>query len=328
MHEFYNNYVKINDEDKCEARQVVSQILHHFNRYVNTHMSAEFPVGQMFISDVTSDLMVVKPDHFSIHIPVVLDPKMWTIIDGSDPVVEQRGYSLIKRNLEIFNLGECPYDSYLVEEYLSPVHFNMRLQEAVDHASWPTSHFTVHPVILTDYASIVVKYEPNKQLYIDFIPLISLGAQSFVTDVHPKMKFSPGYENLWRKSFLEEERMKLGEIRSEEGGHQMQCLLTFLALHHSSPEYFGLLKKDVLKTVFYHLAEAEDIWIEETLLERFIDMLKFLEEYLKIKKLPDFFNPYVNVLEQYPDTVMHNLKAFISKIIGNNEFKRLLNRKN
>ena len=328
FHKFYHEYVKIDEDEKRRAMEVVRTTIQHLNRYMNTHMSAKMPVGGMFINEAAADLLVVKPTRFKVHVPIPLDHRMWELIDGGRSCEVKRGYCLIKRNLKIYGHGASPYDSYRSGRFLSAVQINLHLKKVIDQISWPRSWFRVYLDVATDYASVDVEYGSGEKLHIDFVPLISLNNHTYVADAQPNVKSSGGNDNLWRKSFLKKERMKLDEISwGADGGSRMQCLLTFLALQHTLPDHFGLLKKDVLKTVFYHVSESEDFWAEETLMERFIDVLKSLEEYLGVKNLPDFFNPHINVLENYSNRVMRNRKIFLSKIIGSKDFTRLFTRR-
>ena len=117
---------------------------------------------------------------------------------------------------------------------------------------------------------------------------------------------------------------ELSPAEFTEHGCQLWCLKILEAVRLNHPAELGVLTPYALKTVLLHLLYTEDVWCKGQLSERFLDALKTIEDYFKTGRLPHYFCPHINLLENAHPTTLENGREFLAYVIGNNRFPSLL----
>ena len=313
------------------AKRVVEEI----KQMVMSHLQETCPslgIGQlMHTGSVYEGLKVIRPDEFDVMMPLKLEPKIWKLDEGKASLRGADGYWFVRRKeLGSIPLGASPWDKSLIGDCLSPSKIISRfiglIQKGINRQE-STSEYEIRlrksgPAITLD-----VRYDGYKHLSIDLVPAVSVGGVCVVAKNHPRalQSFSDtDFQNLWRRSYSEEEKDKLRKMDLQDGGCRLKCLRIVKAIRLNHRQQFGMLPSYVYKTLLFHLVDMEDEWHQEALAERIIDMFKTLEGYLKSGNLDHYFDPHVNLLEGCSPTSLNDLACYIARIVGRNDWSRLL----
>jgi hypothetical protein len=273
-------------------------------------------------------LQVITPDDFDAFLQLKIDLSQWEFIDGIDTLLDAPGYALVKRsNQEFFKVGSVPWDKFLVGYYLSPQKILQYFQSLFHRSVRPgKKQFTIEPSVKENSLSLTVIYGSDQKLRLNIIPMVKIGDVAVAGRLHPKFELFgvDGYKNLWRQSFAKEEDAMMKSLETENGC-QKDCLRILKAISmndYTTPLH--LVEPYVFKTVLFHLSQVEENWDKQVLAERVIDMFMALDGYLNQKKLPNYFNLNVNLLESYTDIFVRELKHYVNHVITRNRFGALL----
>lgn len=105
---------------------------------------------------------------------------------------------------------------------------------------------------------------------------------------------------------------------------QIKCIQILAAVSVTNQTELGFVTMEMLHSLVLHVTEMEDNWDEVALSERFIDLLKGLEEYCQHRQLSHFFMPQWNLLEGVDSGQLQMATEFISRHIGRNTLHHLL----
>ena len=120
---------------------------------------------------------------------------------------------------------------------------------------------------------------------------------------------------LWRRTFSLKEREIVSTLeRSVSSTCRLECLkiLKFLFSSDKKLRYFHFY---LLKTAFLHYRVMELEWRSDQLAERFLGMLRYIQECMKRKDLPHFFVPSVNLLKGLSGSTRHAVESRLQQLL-------------
>ncbi|XP_040448607.1 mitochondrial dynamics protein MID49 [Falco naumanni] len=255
----------------------------------------EMPFGRLFLSGPLLDgLGALAADHIHLMLPVVLDTALWSLIPGEDTVVRNPQYWLIKRtDLEYFPRGCSPWDRFIVGQYLSSNVLNETLHKMlVASINWPAIGnllgSVIYPVVASQELRLEVKHD-QVELSITLFPVVEMEGKVLLA-VPPEGLV----ENLWLESFYKAEVSKVKELDAADAGARQHCLRILNGICKSHPALHKL-SGSPLTHVILHLSATSSDWAEESLADRFQQVLEELVGYLEKGVLPSYFNCKINL---------------------------------
>ncbi|NWW77206.1 MID49 protein, partial [Climacteris rufus] len=255
----------------------------------------ELPFGRLFLSGALLDgLEVLAADHVHLMLPVVLDAGLWSLISGEDTVVRNPQYWMIKRiDLGYFPRGCSPWDKFMVGRYLSSNVLNETLHKLlVASINWPAIGSllgcVIHPVVASRELKLEVKHD-QVELSITLFPVVEMEDKVLLA-VPPEGLV----ENLWLESFYRAEVSKVKELDAGDAGARQLCLRILSGVCRSQPSLHKLGGSAVTHVIL-HLSDTASDWGEESLADRFQQVLEELVAYLEKGVLPSYFNPKINL---------------------------------
>ncbi|XP_027539548.1 mitochondrial dynamics protein MID49 [Neopelma chrysocephalum] len=255
----------------------------------------ELPFGRLFLSGALLDgLEVLAADHIHLMLPVVLDAGLWSLIPGEDTVVRNPQYWMIKRvDLGYFPRGCSPWDRFMVGRYLSSNVLNETLHKMlVASINWPAIGgllgCVIHPVVASRELKLEVKHD-QVELSITLFPVVEMEDKVLLA-LPPEGLV----ENLWLESFYRAEVSKVKELDAGDAGARQRCLRILNGVCRSHPTLHKLGGSPVTHVIL-HLSDSGSDWAEESLADRFQQVLEELVAYLEKGVLPSYFNPKINL---------------------------------
>ncbi|NXM71457.1 MID49 protein, partial [Serilophus lunatus] len=258
----------------------------------------ELPFGRLFLSGALLDgLEVLAADHIHLMLPVVLDTGLWSLIPGEDTVVRNPQYWMIKRvDLGYFPRGCSPWDRFIVGQYLSSNVLSETLHKMlVVSINWPAIGgllgCVIHPVVASRELKLEVSHD-QVELSITLFPVVEMEGKVLLA-VPPEGLV----ENLWLESFYRAEVSKVKELDAGDSGVRRRCLRILNGVCRSHPALHKLGGSPVTHLIL-HLSDTTSDWAEESLADRFQQVLEELVAYLEKGVLPSYFNPKVNLFSE------------------------------
>ncbi|XP_009946188.1 PREDICTED: mitochondrial dynamics protein MID49, partial [Leptosomus discolor] len=255
----------------------------------------ELPFGDFFLSGPLLDgLGVLAADHIHLMLPVVLDVALWSLIPGEDTVVRNPQYWMIKRtDLEYFPRGRSPWDRFIVGRYLSSNVLNETLHKVlVASINWPAIGSllgsVIYPVVASQELKLEVKHD-QVELSITLFPVVEMEDKVLLAAPPEGL-----VENLWLESFYRAEVSKVKELDAGDSGARQHCLRILNGVCKSHPALHKL-SGSPLTHVILHLSATSSDWAEESLADRFQQVLEELVGYLEKGVLPSYFNHKINL---------------------------------
>ncbi|NXW45170.1 MID49 protein, partial [Nyctiprogne leucopyga] len=255
----------------------------------------ELPFNSLFLSGPLLDgLGAVTADHIHLMLPVVLDTTLWSLIPGEDTVVRNPQYWMIKRtDLEYFPRGCSPWDRFIVGRYLSSNALIETLHKMlVASINWPAIGSLlgsiIHPVVASQELKLEVKHDQVK-LTITLFPVVEMEDKVLLAAPPEGL-----VENLWLESFYRAEVVKVKELDAGDSGARQHCLCILNGICKSHPTLHKL-SGSPLTHVILHLSATSLDWAEESLADRFLEVLEELVGYLEKGVLPSYFNHKINL---------------------------------
>ncbi|KGL96156.1 Mitochondrial dynamic protein MID49, partial [Charadrius vociferus] len=255
----------------------------------------ELPFGSLFLSGPLLDgLEALTADHIHLMLPVVLDATLWSLIPGEDTVVRNPQYWMIKRtDLEYFPRGCSPWDRFIVGRYLSSNALNETLHKMlVASINWPAIGSLlgsiIHPVVASQELKLEVKHD-QVELSITLFPVVEMEDKVLLAAPPEGL-----VENLWLESFYRAEVSRVKELDAGDSGARQHCLRILNGVCKSHP-VLHKLSGSPLTHVVLHLSATSLDWAEESLADRFQQVLEELIGYLEKGVLPSYFNHKINL---------------------------------
>ncbi|NXT58317.1 MID49 protein, partial [Pluvianellus socialis] len=255
----------------------------------------ELPFGSLFLSGPLLDgLGALTADHIHLMLPVVLDAALWSLIPGEDTVVRDPQYWMIKRtDLEYFPRGCSSWDRFMVGQYLSSNALNETLHKMlVASINWPAIGSllgsVIHPIVASQELKLEVKHD-QVELSITLFPVVEMEDKVLLAAPPEGL-----VENLWLESFYRAEVSKLKELDAGDSGARQHCLRILNGVCKSHP-VLHKLSGSPLTHIVLHLSATSLDWAEESLADRFQQVLEELVGYLEKGVLPSYFNHKINL---------------------------------
>ncbi|NXU92893.1 MID49 protein, partial [Xiphorhynchus elegans] len=221
----------------------------------------------------------------------------WSLIPGEDTVVRNPQYWMIKRvDLGYFPRGSSPWDRFMVGRYLSSNVLNETLHKMlVASINWPAIGgllgCVIHPVVASRELKLEVKHD-QVELSITLFPVVEMEGKVLLA-VPPEGLV----ENLWLESFYRAEVSKVKELDAGDSGARQRCLRILNGVCRSHPSLHKLGGSPVTHVIL-HLSGTGSDWAEESLADRFQQVLEELVAYLEKGVLPSYFNPKINLFSE------------------------------
>ncbi|NXL29940.1 MID49 protein, partial [Glaucidium brasilianum] len=291
---YYSSQLTVPETQASVALQLARSICTQLQNFLRSKCP-ELPFGSLFLSGPLLDgLGALAADHIHLMLPVVLDTTLWSLIPGEDTVVRNPQYWLIKRtDLEYFPRGRSPWDRFIVGRYLSSNMLNETLHKMlVASINWPAIGSllgsVIHPVVASQELKLEVKYDQIK-LSITLFPVVEMEDKVLLAAPPEGL-----VENLWLESFYRAEILKVKELDAGDSGVRQRCLCILHSICKSHPALHKL-SGSPLTHVILHLSVTSLDWAEESLADRFQQLLEELVGYLEKGVLPSYFNPKINL---------------------------------
>uniref|UniRef100_F6Z0P0 Uncharacterized protein n=1 Tax=Ornithorhynchus anatinus TaxID=9258 RepID=F6Z0P0_ORNAN len=280
---FYRDHVVIPEAQVALARQLATDICRELQGSLRGKFPA-LPWGSVFLSGSLFDGLEVAAGAASracLMVPldtIVNDPRRWMIR---------------RTQLEFAPRGSSPWDRFTVGGYLSSDVLNDTLHGAlVGSVNWPAIGgllgCVLRPAVASEELTVEVRHDRLK-MSIALFPM---------AETEDKVLLAVPREgpvgNLWRQSFYLAETTKLRELDGGDGGVRRRCLRLLKGVCRRHPA-LSKLRGSHLAQVILRLSEAETDWTEDSLADRFRQVIEELIGYLEEGALPCYFDPRINL---------------------------------
>ncbi|NXJ92311.1 MID49 protein, partial [Corythaixoides concolor] len=290
----YSSRLAVPEKQASLALQLARSICAQLQNFLRSKCP-ELPFGSLFLSGPLLDgLEALTADHVHLMLPVVLDAALWSLIPGEDTVVRNPQYWMIKRtDLEYFSRGCSPWDRFIVGQYLSSNALNETLHKMlVASINWPAIGSllgsVIHPVMASQDLKLEVKHD-QVELSITLFPVVEMEDKVLLAAPPEGL-----VENLWLESFYRAEVLKVKELDAGDSGARQHCLRILNSICKSHPALHKLSGSPLTHLVL-HLSATSSDWAEESLADRFQQVLEELVGYLEKGVLPSYFNHKINL---------------------------------
>ncbi|XP_022093658.1 mitochondrial dynamics protein MID49-like [Acanthaster planci] len=302
LNEYYRSVIRSSSAKRMAIRDLVEKARQPLSMFlVKNHGS--LVEGELV--PAASDRLITKhQDERTLFLPLTVDCRMWEICDAGESVLEMRGFFCVRRiNLDDFSIGTSPWDPFLSGSYLNPELLQRFLKKKIQLSLDEEKVLGLDYDVKWNGSSIELIIENPVKGYADMLCIkiipcmkvekgektITVIAQSGTPYQESAALSSIPQENLWLHS-LEEEAVLEMESLDEDGGCRKKCLLILKSLLSTEPS-MKMLTLYHLLTVLLEVCEEETEWEEEMLAERFLDLLKALEGYLRADNLAHHCSP-------------------------------------
>ncbi|XP_063062037.1 mitochondrial dynamics protein MID49 [Engraulis encrasicolus] len=285
---------------------------------------AHMPLGELRLAgSLLDDLQVIRPDHASLLVHLQVEESLWSLVRGEDTFLSHPQLFLIRReNLEFFPRGRSYWDQFLVGGYLSAAGVAEMMSRSLTEAlNWPSLSATleaeVRPVLGGDDITLEVHPidcsggdgEEEETLFLRVLPTVHLGGESVCA--RPRLPCS----HAWFCSQYPREAGLLASLDQSDGGIRRKLLKTLKAVCRTSPALRPITARH-LSSLLLHLCQGEQIsnsgsddniddkerpqgdWSPQAFSGRFLQALEQLIGYLETGRLPSYFAPAVNHLQE------------------------------
>ncbi|NXY92663.1 MID49 protein, partial [Alcedo cyanopectus] len=312
----YSSWLAVPEVQASLTPQLARSISTHLQNFLRSKCP-ELPFGSLFLRGPLLDgLEALAADHILLMLPVVLDATLWSLIPGEDTVVRNPQYWMIKRtDLEYFPRGCSPWDRFIVGQYLSSNMINETLHKMlVASINWPAIGSLlgtiIHPIVASQELRLEVKHD-QVELSITLFPVVEMEHRVLLAASPEEL-----VENLWLESFYQAEVSKVKELDASDSGARQHCLRILNGVCKSHPALHKL-SGSPLTHVVLHLSATSLDWAEESLADRFQQVLEEMVGYLEKGVLPSYFNHKINLfcelLEEEIDEMGFTLYRAISE---------------
>ncbi|XP_015715865.1 mitochondrial dynamics protein MID51 [Coturnix japonica] len=296
---YYQRKVAIPTDEQALAKQAAVDICAELRSFLRAKLP-DMPLRDMYLSgSLYDDLQVVTADHIQLIVPLMLEQNLWSCIPGEETIMNIPGFYLVRReNPEYFPRGSSYWDRCVVGGYLSPKAVAETFEKVVAGSiNWPAIgsllDYVIRPAAPPADLTLEVQYDPERRLFIDFLPSLTLGDIVLVAKPHRLAQ----NDNLWRLSLRPAETARLRALDQCDSGCRCLCLKIFKAVCKLNPA-LGHLTASQLTNVILHLSQEESNWSQDVLADRFLQALKGLIRYLEAGVLPSSLNPKVNLFSE------------------------------
>ncbi|XP_072044440.1 mitochondrial dynamics protein MID51-like isoform X2 [Amphiura filiformis] len=333
LEEYYQDKVQAPDEEITAMKAVAEQVAQNITEYVRGR-HANILQRDVFVAGSAYDGTTVKhPNMFVLLVPLNLEANMWKIVNAKDTVLKAPGYALVHRaNTDFYRPGSSIWDRFLVGTYLNSDLIQRLLEDVLNKVTNRGFTFAyqdyyvtsidkaltlelIHPVGgLVDHMTLqvvpcITLEGPNGTVCLEGIPHGCLSESAERRARKADTYERDPYENLWYQSTRTKEAEML---QDEDGGCRKKCLQILKAVCRNQPPLSSLSEFHV-KTVCLHLCEEESEWEDVMMAERFLDVLKTLEQFLDDKKLPHVVHKEMDLFEGFASRQLGKMNTWLQK---------------
>ncbi|XP_078345001.1 cyclic GMP-AMP synthase-like [Oculina patagonica] len=119
---------------------------------------------------------------------------------------------------------------------------------------------------------------------------------------------------LWRRTFSLREREIMSSLDRSGSTCRAECL-KILKFLFSSDRKLRVFPFYLLKTAFFHYRNLSAEWRSDQLSERFLEMLRYIQECVKRKDLPHYFVPSVNLLKGLNGSSLNSIETRLQQVL-------------
>ncbi|XP_043831736.1 mitochondrial dynamics protein MID49 [Dromiciops gliroides] len=294
---YYQNHVVVSESDITLAKQLAGDIAHELQNFLRSKFP-ELPFGDLSPNSTLHDgLEAVAADRTCLLVPLVLEPNLWNFIPGEDTIANDPSYWMIRRTqLEYFPRGSSPWDRFMVGGYLSSnIILEVLRKVLVGSVNWPAIggmlDCLIRPGVVSEELLLEVQHD---QLELSIVIFPTAESEDRALLAKPQEGL---LENLWQQDFYKAEVSKLQELDSADSGARCLCLqlLQGICRHHPS---LNRLSVSHLAQVILHLSESQTDWAQDSLADRFLQVIVELIGYLEEGSLPCYFNQHINLFSR------------------------------
>ena len=158
----------------------------------------------------------------------------------------------------------------------------------------------------------VTKEDGSDWYSVDLTPCYELtGGERFVA-----RKVPDGSMIAWRRTFSVEEKKHFDGMDASNGCRK-QCLRILKVIRNNEATFQRISSYHLKNTLFHEAKEHKNGWSQENIGTKFMDLLRRLSQSFLTGKLPNFFNPEVNLLENIPPETLKNMHCRCERLINN-----------
>ncbi|NWV02126.1 MID49 protein, partial [Upupa epops] len=300
------------------ARQLARGICTQLQSFLR-NKCPELPFGCLSLSGPLLDgVGALAVDRVHFMLPVALEAALWSLIPGEDTVVRNPQYWMIKRtDLEYFPRGCSPWDRFMVGQYLSSNALNETLHKMlVASINWPAIGSLlgsiIHPVVASQELKLEVKHD-QVELSITLFPVVEMEDKVLLAAPPEGL-----VENLWLESFYRAEVSKVKELDAGDSGAWQRCLCILNDICRSHPALYKLSGSPLTHAIL-HLSGTGLDWAEESLADRYQQVLEELIGYLEKGVLPSYFNHKINLLCELAEEEIDEMGFLLYRAISEPE---------
>ncbi|XP_022093585.1 mitochondrial dynamics protein MID51-like [Acanthaster planci] len=313
LNEYYTSHVSTSSPKTLAIQALVEKTRQNLSSYLirNHRRLIKGELTPVAFDSFTSS----QQTEFGLMLPLAFNPQMWEFIDASDTVLDIAGFFCVRRiNLDFFGIGKSPWDRFLIGCYLCPELLTEFWKTIVEQMLRAEMVLDFYCTVRCDAGGVELNIENPVGGYADMLRIkiipymqvdkaghpVTITTQSAIHIQNPggptdeRMSPSNPHENLWLQ-LRDEEALHKVEILDRDGGCRRKCLAILADLRSSHPP-LKMLSLYVMTTILLKVCEEETEWDEEMLAERFLDLLKALEGYLRAGGLRDHFDEKIDVL--------------------------------
>lgn len=311
-------YVKISEAEMSESRSLV-------NKYIEGQVmkycreKSTLPILRLeYTGSVYERLKTEAADE--VDVMVVLQTTRSEVVPE---VAEVPGYVRLKaRSDSKFRTRDyASAEGYINPERLRNGWFYGLVQQAINDFRSRSPRSDVDMVVRAHGPAVQLDIErkgTNQKLSADLVPCFQIGHDSYyVAKPYTGGKRVCNRDLLWRQSFSLKEKGIL-EYMDRDFGCRHELLRILKTIVKKNPSYFGSLESYHLKTAFMHYMKKEvQGWCGESALEEhFLGFIRALQSYLEEGRLPHYWLPGVNLLEDINPVVTTNIAYRLRRILN------------
>ncbi|KAM5194411.1 mitochondrial dynamics protein MID49 [Mantella aurantiaca] len=288
--DYYRTEACVPESQAETVRKLVLDIRNELQDFLKAkHPEMPFSALQLGGS-LGSGLPVACIDHACLLLPLILEPHLWTFLPGQATILNDPRFWMIKRvNLEYTARGSSPWDRFMLGGYLSTRTMVESLHKIIVGAvNWPAIgtvlDCTIRPVINPHDLKLEVTHQ-DFTLMIDILPT----AKTEDAVLLAYSRSTAPAENLWQRSFYQEEVGQLQKLDSADSGVRQKCLQVLKSICKKRPS-LTRLSPTHLRHVLLHVSKEPSDWTEAALSDRFLQVIEALIGYLDQGFLPCYYD--------------------------------------
>ncbi|XP_071965973.1 cyclic GMP-AMP synthase-like receptor 3 [Antedon mediterranea] len=304
------NEVNIPQHEQTQAKDAIQKIK---NVFVRSHHSSPFNFRQIFHQGSSYEgLKVIAADEFDLLVPLNLSTN-WRITGGG-----LDGYYLIEKTS---HYTDSTLGNLIEDGRLNPDRVRRSMQSTVQTVVNGIGDLGMRINLSYSGPAITLDVGYNgRSMSIDIVPSLNIGGRHFVAK-SPRHLHTPEYDQLWRESFSDREKSIFNNIDRINECRRDTLKILKTVQKKAGLSQLGMLSSYHLKTCMLHLnSDRPDLsWHQESLADRFKDLVQTLMHFLETRNMPNFFRGSVNLLDRYDADSLNNILGWLRRATRDDE---------